>query len=141
MFFLSNLILILLIPIYFAFNLFSNWILFFNFIPNNFILIFFVEFDPHFCDCNFFYFCDCNFFYFEFFSWLIFFGNFIPHYLISLNFHIIFDIYFFYHAFKTRPGSWPPSYLGSRVRLNDGNYQGQSEFFFIMQEVKMILFW
>jgi len=37
--FLSNLIFILLIPIYFAFNIFSDWILFFNFIRNYLILI------------------------------------------------------------------------------------------------------
>jgi hypothetical protein len=32
-----------------------------------------------------------------------FFCNFIPYCLISLIFHIIFGVYFFYHAFKTRP--------------------------------------
>jgi hypothetical protein len=40
-FFLSNLIFILFISIYFAINLFSDWILFFNLIPNHLILIFF----------------------------------------------------------------------------------------------------
>jgi hypothetical protein len=52
-FILSNLIIILLIYIYFAFNLFSDWILFFDLIPNRLILIyFFVEFDLHSYDCN-----------------------------------------------------------------------------------------
>ena len=41
MFFLSNLIFILFIPIYFAINLFFDWILFFNLIPNHLILIIF----------------------------------------------------------------------------------------------------
>ena len=40
--FLSNLIIVLLIPIYFTFNLFfSDWILFFDFIPNHLILVHF----------------------------------------------------------------------------------------------------
>jgi hypothetical protein len=92
-FFLSNLIIILLIPIYFAFNIFSNWILFFDFIHNHFILIlFFVELDPHFYDWNSFLFgilfmIDC------------FFCNFIHRCLISLSFHIIFDVYFFLLCF------------------------------------------
>jgi hypothetical protein len=44
--FLSNLILILLIHIYFAFNLFSDWILFFNLIPNHLVLVFFLIWSP-----------------------------------------------------------------------------------------------
>jgi len=54
MFFLSNLIIVLLISIYFTFNLFSDWILSFDFIPNHLILIsfFFVEFNLHSYYCN-----------------------------------------------------------------------------------------
>ena len=55
--FLPNLIFILLIPIYFAFNLFFYWILFFDLTPNHLILIlFFIEFESRSYDCNSFYF-------------------------------------------------------------------------------------
>jgi hypothetical protein len=121
-FFLWNLILIFLFLFILLLILFY-WILFFNLIPNHLILIpFFVEFYPHSY--------DCKSFYFEFSPWLIFFlfCNFIPRCLISLKFFIIFDVYFFYHAFKTRPGSRPPSCPRSRVGSNDRGYRGQSDF-------------
>jgi hypothetical protein len=35
---------------------------------------------------------------------------------------------FFYHAFKTRSGSWPLSCPRSQVGLNDKGYWGQSNF-------------
>ena len=63
-------------------------------------------------------------------DWLFFFGNLIPRCLISLNFHIILGVYFFYHSLKTWPGSRPPLCLGSWVGLNDQGYWGQSYFFY-----------
>jgi hypothetical protein len=117
--FLPNLILILLIPIYFAFNLFFYWILFFDLTPNHLILIlFFNEFESRSY--------DCNSFYFEFSSWLIVFFLAISSLIVNFiefSYHIL-CLYFFYHGFKTQSGSRPPSYPGSCVRLNDRGYRG-----------------
>jgi len=91
--------------------IFFYWILFFDFIFNFFYYNFFLIWS--------------SFLWLQLLLfWVLFlidfcFGNFILHFLISLNFHIIFSVYFFYHTFKTRPGSQPSSCLESRVRSND----------------------
>jgi hypothetical protein len=120
--FLWNLILIFLFLFILLLILFY-WILFFNLIPNHLILIpFFVEFYPHSY--------DCKSFYFEFSPWLIFFFvlQFHPSLFnfIEISYHIW--CLFFYHAFKTRPESRPPSCPRSRVGSNDRGYRGQSDF-------------
>jgi len=118
--FLLNLICTLLIIVYFTFNIFY-WILFFDLTPNHLILIFLLNLilipliaipfilsyllDYLFCFCNF-----------------------IPYCLISLNFHIIFGAYFFYHTFKTQSVSQPQLCSRSRSGSNNRGYQGQLDF-------------
>jgi hypothetical protein len=131
--FKSNLILILLIPIYFAFNLFF-WLDFFYFIPNCLILIFFfVEFSPY-------SYIAIPFILSFFLNWLFFSWQFHPllFNFIKFSYHIC--CLFFYHAFKIRLKNWPSLCFGSRVGSNDWDYWGSSDFF-IIQEVKMTLFW
>jgi hypothetical protein len=84
-FFLSNLIFILFISIYFAINLFSDWILFFNLIPNHLILIFFSWI------WSLFFLLQILLFWLI--SMIFFFVYFIPHCFIQLNFHIILEAF------------------------------------------------
>jgi hypothetical protein len=98
-FFLSNLIIILLIPIYFAFNIFSNWILFFDFIHNHFILILF------FCwTWSSFLWLKFLFIWSSFHDWL-FFLQFHPPLLnfIEFSYHI-WCLFFFIMLLKLGPG-------------------------------------
>jgi len=94
-FFLSNLIVILFISIYFVFNLFlldfSFW-----FIPNRLILIFCYWIWSSFLLLQFLLF-------WVFFLINYFFCNFISYCLISLNFHIIFCVYFIIIILKLDP--------------------------------------
>jgi hypothetical protein len=101
----------------FCFYYFLNWILFFDLIPNHFILIFFIEFDLHF-------YC-CNSFYFDFYSWLIFFHPLLFNF-IEFSYHIWY--FFFYHTFKTWSESQPPSCPWSRFGSNNQGYRGQLNF-------------
>jgi len=80
-------------------------------------------------------------FFYPFPIWLIvFFENFIIHCLISFNFHIIFDVYVFIMLLKLNPGfdlhHVSGHKLGPMTRVT-----GVNHVFFIVHEVKMILFW
>jgi len=108
-FFLSNLIFILFIPIYFAINLFSDWILFFNLIPNHLILIFFVEFDSH-------YFL-LQILLFWLISMILFLS--ISSLIVLSNWIFISYWKLFYYVFKTQFRSWFPSCSKTLVGLND----------------------
>jgi hypothetical protein len=112
--------------------IFFYWILFFDFIFNFFYYNFFLIWS--------------SFLWLQLLLfWVLFlidfcFGNFILHFLISLNFHIIFSVYFFIILLKPDLGVNPHHVsshgLGQMIRVI-----GVNLIFFIVQEVKITLFW
>ena len=122
--FLSNLILIFLfLFILLLIFFFSNWNLFFNLIHYHLILILFFllnSFIILMIVIPVIFSSLIDFFFSQFHQSLF---NFI-----GFSFHIW--CLFFYHAFKTRPRSRPPSSPESWVGSSDQGYQGQSSFLF-----------